>query len=245
MLPDMELTLVNSELTESTLYRSHGMGRRLSSADVSKLLYLNTLALVLMIKDTQTNKFAREYAKKISRHGGYTLFRTGANDLYTLAYHVAHPDNTRLSLSDKSRGVENLERLSFDYRRHWQIMSYLAQGKLANSSEYLLRLATQLKMLSGRYNNWRRLVTDYASLSDREKHDLATDISSELNRIARPQDLIKPLQKVKRPSGLLKKAAGTAAGAYVGSKVAQKLDINKTAGTGIGAIAGYWAAKKL
>lgn len=241
----MELTLVNSELTESTLYRSHGMGRRLSSIDVARLLYLNTLALVLLIKEPQTAKMAREYAKKTSRHGSYTLFRTGANDLYTLAYHVAHPDNTRLSLSDKSMGVENLERLLFDHKRHWQIMSYLAQGKLTNTSEYLLRLATQLKMTSGRYNNWRRLVSDYVSLSNEEQHKLATDISAELNRIARPQELINPLKKLKRPAGLLKKAAGTAAGAYVGNKVAQKLDINKTAGTGIGAIAGYWASKKL
>ena len=240
----MELSLVNTELTESRLYRSHGMGRRLTSDDVRNLLYLNTLSLVLLFKDSKQNKFAQKYAKSTTKHGNYALFRTGGTDLYTLAYHTAHPDNTNLSLKDAARGERNLENLQFDPRRHWQFLNYMAQGRLSSTTEYLLRLGSQLKISSGRYNTWRRKVTNYTDLTDKEKHNLAKDLATELNRIARPQELISNLQKVKRPAGALKKAAGTAAGAYVGSKVAQKLDINKTAGTGIGALAGYWAAKK-
>ena len=62
----MELLLVDS-LTESLLYRSNNMGNSLKSDTVAELLYLNTLALALMIQDRAQYNTAKQYAGSIRR----------------------------------------------------------------------------------------------------------------------------------------------------------------------------------
>lgn len=238
----MELTLVNQELCESKLYRNHSMGKRLLSKNVSVLLYLNTLALVLLYKDRDHQSFAKKYARSSTRWPTYSLFRTSATDLYALAHHVSYPDSLTLSLKDGDTGVKYLESLNFDHRRHWRFVNGIASGRMEDSHTYLSRLSVQLRIQDGRYQAWRRQVAGYVDFNDKQKRKLASDLSTEINRIARPQELIPRLNNVKT-SSTLQKVATTTAGALIGRQVAKKMDTNKTVGTGLGAIAGYWAGK--
>ena len=72
------------------------MGKSFKSESVAELLYLNTLALVLMSQDRSQQKYAKEYAKNTTRYGSYLMFRNAATDLYTLAHHVKYPNSKSL-----------------------------------------------------------------------------------------------------------------------------------------------------
>ena len=123
----MELQLLDT-LTESQLYRSNGMGKTLKSDTVAELLYLNTLALTLMIQDRAQHNTAKQYAKKTTSYGNYLLFRNSATDLYTLAHQVRYPNTKSLSLSDKQKGIDYLEGLNFADKAHLAVLQRISRG---------------------------------------------------------------------------------------------------------------------
>lgn len=235
----MDLQLVNTELTESRLYRNNAMGRRLTGEQVSRLLYLHTLAVYMLIQDGRTVKFARDYIRRTTSYGNYTLFRNTCTDLYALAYHVNDPDSRSLKLK---QGADHLERLKFDDRLHHRMLKQLADGRLELMGSYLQRLYVQLRISDSRYGSWRREAVNWANLSRKRRQDILKQLGLEIHHTARGSELVPQLQRASSNS-TLKKAASAAAGAYVGRQAADKLGKNKNLGAGLGAIAGYWAAK--
>ena len=144
----MDLQLLDT-LTESQLYRSNAMGKALKSDSVAQLLFLNTLALTLMIQDRAQSKFAKQYASKTTSYGNYLMFRNAATDLYTLAHHVKYPDSKSLKLQDNKKGKDYLDTLKFDDKTHWKMMQRIARDdrNLINILKpYLMRLETQLRV---------------------------------------------------------------------------------------------------
>ena len=82
----MEFEFIDQEISESRLYRSSGNMRQLTGRDVADLLYLNTIALYLMVQDDVQHRYASNYAKQTTQYGSYNTFRTSATDLYLLGY---------------------------------------------------------------------------------------------------------------------------------------------------------------
>lgn len=235
----MDLQLVNTELTESRLYRNNAMGHRLRGEAVADLLYLNTLALWMMAQDSRTVKFARAYAKKTVGYGNYLLYRGNATDLYALAYHVNNPDSHTLGLKS---GQDHLEHLQFDAKMHHRMVRDISRGELGHLNAYLYRLRVQLKVRDSRYGTWRREIASWNTMGRKQQTQLARQISQEINRIARGSEIVSELTRVGTTS-TARKVATTAAGALVGREIARKTGKSTRAGTGLGAIAGYWAAK--
>jgi hypothetical protein len=92
----MELEFIDQEISESRLYRSSGNMGQLTGRDVADLLYLNTIALYLMVQDDVQHNYASNYAKQTTQYGGYTTFRTSATDLYLLAYMINQPKSDKI-----------------------------------------------------------------------------------------------------------------------------------------------------
>jgi len=256
----MDLQLLDT-LTESQLYRSNAMGKALKSDSVAQLLFLNTLALTLMIQDRAQSKFAKQYASKTTSYGNYLMFRNAATDLYTLAHHVKYPDSKSLKLQDNKKGKDYLDTLKFDDKTHWKMMQRIARDdrNLINILKpYLMRLETQLRVPT-RLKSLRREITDWSSMSQNKRERAVAKLYDEMRRTGKTGELLRSIgtmnsyKQFDNPenSGALKRAAatiaGASAGAALGSKAGVKLnkdpDKYKKAGAGIGALAGYWAGK--
>lgn len=256
----MELELVDT-LTESQLYRSNGMGKAFKSDSVGHLLYLNTLALVLMVQDKAQHNLAKQYAKKTTQYGNYLLFRNVATDLYTLAHHVRYPNTKKLKLQDNKKGEDYLNSLRFDARTHLDMMRKLSRGDrnlVEKFTPYLMRLERQLRV-PDRLKTLRRDITQWSSLSQSKRERTVSKLYTEMRRIGKTGELLRPLGSMtaykvfdepEKP-GVLKRAAitgaGAVAGAALGKKVADKFgkdpDKYKKVGAGVGALAGYWSGK--
>lgn len=257
----MELQLLDT-LTESQLYRASGMGKSLKSDSVAQLLFLNTLAVTLMAQDKAQHNYAKQYAKKTTSYGNYLLFRNAATDLYTLAHHVRFPHSKSLKLQDNNKGQDFLDALRFDDKMHFKMMQRITRGErnLINTLKpYLMRLENQLKVPT-RLRSLRREITDWSTLSQSQREKTVGKLYDEMRRIGKTGELMRSVgtmnsyRQFKDPekTGVLKRAATTAAGAYAGAalgkKIATKLDKDtdkySKAGAGIGALAGYWAGKQ-
>ncbi len=257
----MDLQILDT-ITESQLYRSNGMGKNLKSDTVAELLYLNTLALCLMIQDRAQYNTAKQYAKKTTSYGNYLLFRNNATDLYTLAHQVRYPNTKSVGLSDKQKGVDYLEGLNFADKAHFTVLQRISRGDkniLQTLSQYMTRLERQLTVPS-RLRSMRREVMNWKDSSQNNRERIVAKLTDEMRRKGKTGDLLRSLQNMSKykqfdnpeKSGTLKKAAiagaGAVAGASLGRKIATKLDKDpdkySKAGAGIGALAGYWAGKR-
>lgn len=256
----MELQLLDT-LTESQLYRSNAMGKNLKSDSVAQLLFLNTLALTLMIQDRAQYNYAKNYAKKTTNYGNYLMFRNAATDLYTLAHHVKYPNSKSLKLQDNKKGEDYLDALRFDDKTHWKMIQRIARGNgnlIRTLNPYLIRLENQLKIPT-RLRSLRREVTDWGSMSQSKREKTVAKLYDELRRTGKTGELMRTIATMNsykqfadpEKSGVLKRAgiagAGAVAGAALGSKIGTTLgkdpDKYKKVGAGIGAVAGYWAGK--
>ncbi len=114
----MELEFINQEISESRLYRSTGQMRQLTGRNVADLLYLNTLALYMMVQDDVQHSYASNYAKQTSQYGGYSTFRTSATDLYILAYTLTNPKSSKINLKNRMSNTSLLDNLNFHHSKH-------------------------------------------------------------------------------------------------------------------------------
>ena len=261
----MDLKLINTELSESRLFRASRSFSTLSGKDISNLLYLNTLLTYMLAQDEKQSIDARDYAKRSSQYSTYSLFRTHATDMYLLAYQVLNPNNDHAKIRDPIDSKQHLENLSFNKRMHISFMRKIASSNdtRADAVTYFYRLESQLKITDNKYRAFRRMIPDWSKLSYSSKQRLVAQIIQELRRVGTGAGQYSELAgnltsmlKYKKYKDVInktdepstgKKLAGAALGAIAGRVAGDKINKadNKTAknvGTGIGAIAGYWAA---
>ena len=254
--------LIDNEITEGRLLRTTNNFKKLTGRDVADLLYLNSLVIYIMAKDSKQSDFALGYARKTTQYGNYTLFRTHATDMYLLSYIVNDPDSKQIKLKDSIFSKRFLKSCKFQPKEHSKFFYKLAtQGKVPLATTYFMSLEKQIKINDSRYKSWRRMAVDWEHLKYRSRQYIVAKIIQEFRRIAVTSELVSNLQTMtkyrsyditdkysRKPSTGRKVAgavAGAVAGGYAGKKIAKKLgkdsDKYKKAGTGIGAIAGYWA----
>lgn len=261
----MELLLVNKELAESRLYRSSQGFGTFTGKEIANMLYLQTLVTYMMSLDAKQRKLAVEYAARSSQYSTYSLFRTHATDLYLLAYQVNLPDNDHVKLQDTIASKKFLNSLNFNTRRHISFLRELGNEKNVSQQapSFFYRLETQLKISDSKYKRWRRLVSDWSNLKYPAKQTVIAQIVQELRIIGKgtgkrseimyglnpmlKQKSFRNSRAIDKPekASMLKRAAGTVAGAAAGRYIAKKVSDtprSKNIGTGLGAIAGYWAS---
>ena len=248
----MELQLINQDLAESKLFRTTNSFRNLTGREIADLLYLQTLALVMMYRDSKQQDYAIVYAKKTAQYGPYAVFRTAATDLYMLAFAVDNPEYT--SLKFKGKNEKFLKTLQFQNRKHYMFMQRLARQDVSKSdlTTFLFRLETQLSIQNPIYKQMRRLILDWDKLKYAQRQLVVSKIIQHMRIKGRGSELFPQVSSMSKrrelnpppKSNTLKRAGATALGAYAGSKILPKVSnkISSVSGAGIGAIAGYWAS---
>lgn len=256
----MDLEFIDKEISESRLYRTSGAMSQLNGRDVADLIYLNTIALYMMLQDDVQHEYASAYATQTAQYGNYNLFRTHATDLYMLCHIINKPEDSRLS--SRTESIKFLKGLSFNQLNHIRFMRTISKSADSTNEaiSYFFRLETQLKIKNGQYLQFRRYITTWGNLKYSSRQVAVTKILQQIRKLGRGSELILPLSTMtkykkftvepeySRPrTSFAKKVAGAAIGAVAGRYIAGKAaDMDKEklkkAGTGLGAIAGYWAA---
>lgn len=260
----MELQLVNQEIAESRIYRSTQSLSRLNGRDVADLLFLHTLMVYMLCRDSEQGTYGIEYAEQTSKYGGYSSFKTSGTDLYILAFALSNPDSHYARLHDAHDSKKFIESLHFNKKAHWQFIKSISRDDISHSqaSSYFIRLESQLKIKDSRYKKWRRTIVDWSDQSGSIRRSTAAGLKKELQRIAVYGELLVPvgaiaghdinkdqyvpLDKPSLGDKITGAAIGAIAGRFVASKIADRTggdrDKMKNIGTGLGAIAGYWNA---
>ena len=259
----MDLEFIDHEISESRLYRSSGNMRSLTGRDVADLVYLNTLALYMMLQDDVQHSYASNYAKQTSQYGGYNSFRTSATDLYILCYVLNNPKSDKVFLKNRMPSTTFLQNnVNFDHRKHFMFMKKMANGsdRKNEAVSYFFRLEAQLKITDTKYKQYRRYITDWGNLKYSSRQLVVTKILQTMRMLGRGSELLTPMTSMVKyksystepaydvpRTSFAKKLGGAAVGAIAGRYAAKKISQAKPAtvkkvGTGIGAIAGYWAA---
>jgi len=249
----MELTLINQELSESKLYRTTSGFKSLTGRDIADLFYLQTLSLIMMYQDSKQHDYALVYARKTAQYGPYAVFRTAATDLYMLGFAINNPDYG--SLKFKGKDVSFLNSLQFQNRKHYAFMQRIQRQGISKSdiTTTLFRFESQLQIKNPILKQLRRMIIDWPRLKFAQRQLVVSKVIQLMRLRGRGSEIftqvssmstrreLKPLPKKQT----LKRAAGTAIGAYAGSKIIPKVTrgkLSSVSGAGIGAIAGYWAS---
>lgn len=248
--------LIDTEISESRLFRFTQSYSRLTGRDIADLLYLQTLSTYMFALDGKQQDYGTAYARKTTQYGPYAVFRTSATDIYMLGFAVNQPQYKSLKFKNKERDF--LSKLKFNNRQHYMFMNKIARYTPSRSeaSMFFIRLETQLQIKDAQFKQLRRLILDWGDLKYSQKQFVVAKIVQRMRLKGKGSEIFQNLMAMKttrkyddikpeKPTSKLKRAAATVGGAYVGSKLVPHLTKNKLGsktGAGIGAIAGYWAS---
>jgi hypothetical protein len=247
--------MVNTLISESKLFRASGGYNRFNGRDIADLAYANTLAVLLLSMEPESEKTARSYAQKTAQFSSYAIFRSHATDLYLQAYVLSFPNNANIKLHNHSSSTKFVQSLQFQGTRHVLMMRRVAQGiaRRAEITQFLHRLERQLSISSSKLRLVRQWLVKWHTLGSYDKQRAVTALLQEMRSVARSTqlELYNPLRKLAgagfRDNEALdarrgdpswsRKAAGAGLGAAAGYHLAP--DKYKKAGTIAGGIAGY------
>lgn len=189
-------------LSESRLIASNRNLRRYSAEELAELAVLYLCGLYILFNNNETEKFARQYAKRTLQYGThFEQWHSGATDLYAILHGLKNQD-VQLDdpiASDKFRRIVPLgEAVLVRWLRD------MASGTIHMPQHRALftRLDFNFKIGSSSLRAIRRLVMDWTDLT-RSEHKLAmtrllqmlrsrgaqSEVLPELNRLARSYNL--------------------------------------------------------
>ena len=153
--------LIDSEISESRLFRFTASYGRLSGRDIADLLYLDTLATYMFALDGKQQDYGTAYARKTTQYGPYAVFRTSSTDIYMLGFAINHPEYKSLKLKNKERDV--LKKLNINNRQHYMFMNKIAKYTPSRSeaSMILIRFEQQLQLKDAHFKQLRRLILEW------------------------------------------------------------------------------------
>ena len=117
--------LIDTEISESRLFRFSQSYSRLTGRDIADLLYLQTLSTYMFALDGKQQDYGTAYARKTTQYGPYAVFRTSATDIYMLGFAVNQPQYKSLKFKNKERDF--LSKLKFNNRQHYMFMNKIAR----------------------------------------------------------------------------------------------------------------------
>ena len=240
---EQSLTLINKELSESKLLRTTSNFGMLRGRSIADLLYLQTLALIMFNQDKKQRAYSVAYARKTTQFGPYALFRTTTTDIYMLAFALDNPDYQSLNIKDREQKI--LKSLQFQNRRHFNFVKRMAvrEPNRSETTAFLVRLETQLKVSNSLFKQLRRLIIDWADLKYAQRQFVVSKLMQQQQILrGKASDSFEHLNAMAREKEYTDAQKTPKKSAYVDTKPIPKAKIQGTTGSGIGKIAGYWAS---
>ena len=238
-----DFQMINQDLSESKLLRTTSNFGMLKGRSIADLLYLQTLQLIMFNRDSKQRDYSVGYARKTTQFGPYALFRTTSTDIYVLAFALDNPEYKSLNISTREQNI--LKSVQFQNRRHFNFVKRMAvrPPNRSETTAFLVRLETQLKITNSLFKQLRRLIIDWEDLKYAQKQFVISKLMQQQTMLrGKASDSYEHLHAMKRER---KYTDTSKKSGYKDSPVIPtltKTKIQGTTGSGIGKIAGYWAS---
>lgn len=179
----MQLDFVQ-ELTEARLYKNADTLAGKSIEELARSAYLMVLILELMRVDDTYNTWIRNYTRDTNNYGQFEKMRPGATDLHNLFAILA----TQSEYKDKitlNAGIS----LPILQSKRWLKTIENKDYNLRDSSEYVLKLESFLKIPNGRLKDFRRDVLSAVKGSKTDQRRIHTELRNYIDNLGIRTDL--------------------------------------------------------
>ena len=202
----MELTFINTEITEARMFRNRTFTRRMTIEDVANFAFLNTLLLFVLYNEYDTAPAAIGYADKTIRYNSFNNYRISGSDLY-LAYYIlfnAEADSLIGGTPEKNAIARNRINMPMHMMRKFfkEMSSNTLQADGAFIQRYFLALERKLNITTSNYKSVRRLVQNWPKTSTQEKHLVITRLLMYFRTHARLSEMFPHLDALSRNKNL-------------------------------------------
>jgi hypothetical protein len=160
-----------------------------------------------------------------------------------LAFALDNPDYQSLNIKDREQKI--LKSLQFQNRRHFNFVKRMAvrEPNRSETTAFLVRLETQLKVSNSLFKQLRRLIIDWADLKYAQRQFVVSKLMQQQQILrGKASDSFEHLNAMAREKEYTDAQKTPKKSAYVDTKPVSKAKIQGTTGSGIGKIAGYWAS---
>jgi len=185
------------DIHESRMTRQAGTVKSLTYTDCCERLYLSVLILEILNQYAYFRNTAREYAKRTTGYDTFKSYRMSGTDLYNFAYFVNGDDEAMLKLKDptSARNARNRTTLPLAQLIGW-LKTVRGSTAYPQTSQFLMRLESALKITNTEYRTVRRNITRYKALNTKDKQDTVTRLLIAARAKLRNSDLIDDLSKL-------------------------------------------------
>ena len=202
----MELSFINTEITEARMFRNRTFTRRMTIEDVANFAFLNTLLLFVLYNEYDTAPAAIGYADKTIRYNSFNNYRISGSDLY-LAYYIlfnAEADSLIGGTPEKNAIARNRINMPMHMMRKFfkEMSSNTLQADGAFIQRYFLALERKLNITTSNYKSVRRLVQNWPKTSTQEKHLVITRLLMYFRTHARLSEMFPHLDALSRNKNL-------------------------------------------
>lgn len=188
-----------ADLTESSVIRDRLQARRYTAREICDYVFVHMLALYIMADEFDFIAKAMGHAKRTVLWGHFKEFRTGSTDLY-MYLHLITTNSGRDLLGDQINSKAFFRSFNLDMRDLTYRLRMLSQGRRYKTAEFrfLQQLEKQLKVSDSTLRSCRRLVSDWDSITTRNKRLVLTRLLQVLRPRAPHSDMMTHLEALGR-----------------------------------------------
>lgn len=204
----MELSFINTEITEARMFRNRTITRKLGIDDIANFAFLNTLLLFILYNEYDTAPAAIGFADATIRYNSFDNYRISGSDLY-LAYYILYDrsgesDSIIGGTPEKNAIARKRINMPFSMMRKFfkEMSSNTLQTDGAFVQRFFLTLERKLNIKTSNYKSIRRLVQNWPKTSTSEKQLVITRLLMYFRTNARLAEMFPQLDALSRNKNL-------------------------------------------
>lgn len=178
-----------SALCESHLIPSRNSVKQWTVSKLSELCYLYFLALIVLLFNQKTRKWARTYCENVGDKNDFKSWRSSDNDLYAMLYSMTG-DDTGIKGS-----TEHLH-ISSTIIRKW-LRDIASHEDIKGDTHYfMVRIDGMFDISKSSLKSLRRTITDWDDADKRSRQQTVSKLSQEIRQRSANCEVLSELKKL-------------------------------------------------
>lgn len=182
------------DLEEARLTRNVSNLKSLTYTDCCERAFLTLLALELLRNYPGYNGFAGDYCGKTLQKSDYSQFRAFSTDLYNFVYFIVGDDEALDKLKNPDSAKAMRDKISFPvFALNRYLRSVTNRTRPTNIAAFFIQIENSLNIRNSDYKAIRRNITNYTSLSQKDRESTVTRLLFAARAKLRSSDIIDEL----------------------------------------------------
>lgn len=184
------------DLHEARMTRNATNQKVLTYTDCCERLYLSLMTLELLRKFPKYAPKVQAYAQKTSGYESYKYFRMNGTDLYNFIYFVIGDEEAINKLKDPGAAQRMRAKTTLPVMAVNRYISQLKSGMATKPAELFIKVESSLNIVNSDYKEVRRGLTNFGSLSTKDKKIVVSRLLLASRAKLRSSDLIGELESL-------------------------------------------------